>query len=306
MKFATVRLLLIASLQFVSVSGQCTVCANTEEPVVNPETVFQPSNEVTCSDLIGQFNDNGMASMAADDEQCKDLQLFAFQIGCCRNPPFEYCDICPDGSPFKPGKKIPVGTADTPSCAEFVFRKGAMLGMFEHGTCSDTQLQRGAFYCDCPNVQQECSLCPNMTDAPGIPNTREKFINPGSTCRSLAYLYSLFKEDECADASYNFGVDLAAFCECPGAVANKTSCELCPKGQHVADSDKDKEYKQGITCGDAEHYAQFIVREDFCEDVWAPEPRAACCTDGATALFVGLLSAMGLVGSMVTTFLALF
>ena len=302
-------LLVLASL-LAAVYGQptdlCTVCADTSEPLANPQTVFQPSQNTTCTDLIGQFDSNGMASMAADDESCKNLQLYAFQIGCCRNPPFQYCDICPDGSEFRPGRKIPVGQADNPSCAQFEFRKGALLGLFEHGDCGDTQLQRSAFYCGCPDVEQECSLCPNATDTPGKPSKREKFINPGSTCRSLNYLYSIFKKDECDTASFNFGVDLAAFCECPGTEPNGTACELCPDGQHVASKDKNKEYREGITCGDADDYAQYIVREDFCEDVWAPEPRAACCTDGATALFVGLVSAVGFVGSMVTTLLTVF
>jgi hypothetical protein len=135
----------------ITSSGMCTLCDNGQVPFTDPTTVFFPNSKFNCSGLIADLATKG-SDLGANDTECKDMQLLAFQIGCCQWPPYQYCTICEDGEPFVRGNEIPLGTADNPTCSAYEFRLSALNGVFEPGNCADTQLRRAGFYCGCPGT----------------------------------------------------------------------------------------------------------------------------------------------------------
>ena len=290
MKFLAQCLLTLSVIVFVGGQDTCELCYDGQEPDLSGGLVLFTQGNLTCPDLISQFEANGMSSMAANTTACGDMQLHAFQIGCCKVPPFQHCDICPDGSKFKGQNVVPFGIADNPTCSVMEYRIGALNAIFTPGTCDDTQLRRSAFYCDCPGVEQECSLCPNKEDGNNLPNRgqkTEKFVTGGSNCAGINYQWSLFTEEECGDATINFGVDLAGYCDCPGTGANGT-CSLCEEGYVVTNRNKDftdPGTGQTYTCQEAEDYAQFVVREDVCDRFFG-NARSFCCKSSASTLGV--------------------
>jgi hypothetical protein len=131
--------------------GMCTLCDDGQVPFTDPTTVFFPNSKFNCSGLIDDLATKG-GDWAANDTECKDMQLLAFQIGCCQWPPFEYCTLCANGEPFVRGNEVPLGTADNPTCSAYEYRVGALNGVFDPGNCADTQLRRAGFYCGCPGT----------------------------------------------------------------------------------------------------------------------------------------------------------
>jgi hypothetical protein len=268
----------------------CTVCAGGADTI---------TPNAPCDDLASV-----VAGMLSADTSCKNEQLKNYQTGCCPDPPFEYCPICPDGS-AAPGltNKVPIGDfADPPTCEEIQYRKESLIGVFEDGVCSETFLQRGSFYCDCPGVEQGCWLCPDKGE-PGNPDRGDAWAT-NSNCRGLQYLFSVFSADECADVSSTFGVDLAAFCECGGvnetADPDAYTCSLCENGGTVKDpsfiyTNETDVYER--TCGQAQDYSAYITTTYGCRDLLARAREKCECTGGSGA---GSLSSASLLSLMVS------
>jgi hypothetical protein len=91
--------------------GICTLCDDGQDPLTDPTTVFFPNSGFDCNGLIDDLATKG-GDWAANDAECKDMQLLAFQIGCCQWPPFQYCTICENDEPFASDNEVPLGTTD--------------------------------------------------------------------------------------------------------------------------------------------------------------------------------------------------
>jgi hypothetical protein len=274
--------LLVLLLAYQVNSQVCTQCVQDGSFTLEPTRVLFPNAPKTCTDLTTDFTLLAAETLDADQE-CKDLQLYGFQIGCCAFPPTEYCSICPDGAAFESNNEVPLGTSDNPTCAEIQYRSATLNGVVEAGTCDDTFLRRGAHYCGCPNVEQQCFLCPNE-GAPGAPRRGDAFVT-NSDCLGIEYLFSVFTASECTTRASNLGVDLAAFCECPGSVVSEDNdCTLCQPGQRIPDRSLVYTESNAVftrTCGQAADYAQYITQSVSCDALLAA-PREACCAGTAT------------------------
>lgn len=273
--FAVVLVVLVITTSSVDAQTDvCSVCSGGSDPL----TSVSP-----CDDLA-----TGVAGMSAADTSCLNQQLRNYQLGCCRDPPYEYCPICPDGS-APPGltNKVPIGDfADPPTCEEVQYRSQTLLGVFEDGVCEDTFLQRGSFYCDCPGVQQECWLCPDQQE-PGNPDRGDAWAT-NSNCRGLQYLFSVFSAEECTNLPETFGVDLAAFCMCGGL--NETvdpeaeTCSLCENGGTVKDpnfiyTNETDAYQR--TCGQAQDFTEYVTTSGGCRTLLARAREKCECTGGS-------------------------
>lgn len=299
--------LLLVSVGSVSVvNGQledCTLCANGLDDQKDDALTRTECTQVQTS----------IAGLLQTDETCKVQQLTAYQSACCDNPPYEFCTVCPDGSEFVLLNEIPTGVnpADNPTCQEAQFNPNLLIGVFQQeglGRCEDTFLQRGAFYCGCPNTQQQCWMCPDQGE-PGNPDRGEAW-RTNSRCGGINYLFSVFTADECGELPTAFGVDFAAFCECGGLEERDPppayECEFCPGGGQVVDPNLIYSAPGAVferNCGQAESFAEYITTERACNELLT-EAREKCqCTGGsggASPLQSNLLVAGGAAAAAAT------
>jgi len=271
----------------LNATDPCTVCRGINEAVnTNPAPAqiwFQGESNVTCSQLIPKVD-----GYVQGDEDCQEIQLMAFQLGCCRLPPYDTCDICPDGSDYVRSNTVPVGSSQQadPTCAVNLYRVASYNALVTPGTCEDTLLQRGAFYCGCPNTTQQCYLCPDQ-QAPTNPERGDAWLT-GSNCDGLAYLFSLYNESECGTTRENWGVDFANFCRCPDYVMNSTGhCAMCEGGienpDFVYTGESDPFTR---TCQQAQDFAESIFRENICiEQMNAVISKGCVCKGGTGPVF---------------------
>jgi len=259
-------------------SRACPIC-------VNDAPLFKPDEQI-CKDISKRTT-----GMFETDSDCLNLQLEAYQIGCCPMPPYDYCTYCADGTTFNPDLKIPSGKyVGGESCFDYAYQPSTMLGMFEDGSCDDTFMRRAGQYCGCPDQKQECWLCPDQ-QPPKIPSKGEEWVT-GSNCRGIEYLFSLFTEDECSSFPMDVGADLAIFCGCGGL--NETEieaqqeifqCELCRNGGVLINPKKI--YTDGTTafsktCQQADDFARDIIKTPYgCNNPrYFDTARQFCCSNG--------------------------
>lgn len=236
---------------------------------------------MTCETIVASVASS--ASLQGSDV-CKNNQLAAYQLGCCQSPPYFHCDVCPDGSDFVRSNRLEFGIATNPTCAAYEITKNAYNSPFTPGSCADTFLQRSAFDCGCPNVEKECSLCPDG-QRPTDLERGDAWIT-GSNCEGLEYLLSIYKEDECTGLRENFGVDFAHFCTCPDYEKEDTgTCVMCEDGL----SNPDFVYKETpfqITCKQGVEFAESITRENICLREMQEAIGAGCtCKNGSGPVF---------------------
>jgi hypothetical protein len=287
--FALAALLLaaISTTTNAQTNEICTICAN------GVDMLEARANTPICKDL--PYRTNGMFET---DYDCLDLQLEAFQVGCCPTPPFNHCEYCADGSPHNPDAKVPNGQfVGGQSCFDYSYQNQALIGMFEDGKCEDTFLQRAGHYCGCPDQKQQCTLCPDGLE-PGNPGKGDDWVT-GSNCRGIEFLFSLFTEDECSSFPLDVGADLAIFCGCGGlnqeeieAQKELFQCELCRNNGFVIDPDlvyTNKELSDGLaeggftkTCGQADEFAREIIKTPYgCNNNdYFGLAREVCCSNG--------------------------
>lgn len=290
----------------------CTICANGDD------MMEARRNTPTCKDL--PFRTNGMFET---DYDCKDIQLEAYQVGCCPNPPINHCTYCADGSDFDADGIVPNGQfVDGQSCFDYSYQNQGYIGMFEDGKCEDTFLQRAGHYCGCPDQEQECNLCPDG-NPPGNPGKGDDWVT-GSNCRGIEFLFSLFKEDECGTFPLEAGADLAIFCGCGGLNQQEIEeqkelfqCELCRSNEGVV-TDPDQVYtRSGLsdglseggftkTCGQADEFAREIIKTPYgCNNNdYFGLARDVCCSKGNSggAGLVASRSVLLLAGLLVVAF----
>lgn len=266
-------------------SGACTVCFTAgEEPVLEPEPPIPYGGPypVTCSSIVSAV---ASTTSLQGSEECKNNQLAAYQMGCCKDPPFYYCSICPDGSDFVRSNLVPQGLGSNPTCAEYEITKNSYASSFTTGKCEDTFLQRGAHYCGCPDVEQACTLCPDGQAATN-PERGEAWVT-GMRCEGLEYFFSLFKDFECNGQRDAFGVDFAHFCKCSDYERPEDigTCVMCPEG--IENSDfihMTTPFER--TCADSADFALSITRENICLSEMGEVIAAGCkCKNGAGPVF---------------------
>jgi hypothetical protein len=272
---------LLLSLLALEAYGQsaCSICAYGD---VYDEQIFRMTTEMTCADVEAQVT---ALATTTEDTECLDLQLTGYQIGCCEGPPRNHCTICPDGSDFDPNLRIPLGSGNDPTCAEAVFfRDNLYLAPFDIGTCDDTFLRRSAHYCGCQGVEQECFLCEG--GAAPLKTDDEIVFAFNSACAGVEWLFSLFSEQQCVDVPLTYGFDAAAFCECPDyEFVSDYECSLCGEGMVL--EDRSQEWTDAssdtFTCGAAEDFAPYFLRESTCTNVLNPaREQCTCVVDDGT------------------------
>lgn len=259
----------------------CTVCEG--------GTALRFPDEKVCQDFEPRTN-----GLFQTDFDCQDIQLEAYQKGCCITPPLDHCDYCADGSPYNPDLKVPSGQfVGGESCFDYKYANSAHLAMFDDGTCDDTFMRRAGHYCGCPQQKQECWLCPDK-NPPKNPGKVDAWLS-NSNCRGIEFLFSLLTEEECSYESglpYNLGGDLAIYCGCGGldeeAIAKKKEefqCELCRNGSFMINPDMiytDGNSKFNKSCQQAEDFARDIIMTPAgCNDNF-DDARAVCCTGGGS------------------------
>jgi hypothetical protein len=255
-------LVLISTTTNIVVNGkeQCTPCNDGTDFMA---TATQP----LCNNIVSTTN-----GLFDTDKECLNIQLNAYQKGCCAHPPFDYCTYCDDPL-IEPDLDLYVPTgqfADPYNCYEYSFQNEAMIGVFSDGNCEDTFMRRAGHYCGCgANQQQECSLCPNG-DTPTKPQRMDSWITD-SNCRGIEYLFTLLKEDECASFPFSIGADLAIYCGCNGLnqteineQAELYTCSLCENGGVVTNPQRVYNPLElstmHKTCSQAEDFATTIIK----------------------------------------------
>eukprot|EP00934_Nitzschia_sp_Nitz4_P000472 Nitzschia sp. Nitz4//scaffold68_size99682//58511//59485//NITZ4_004570-RA/size99682-processed-gene-0.44-mRNA-1//-1//CDS//3329556611//472//frame0 len=257
----------------------CTVCYDESDPSTVTNTVYQTT--VTCSEIISNVS---ASDLLQGDEQCEQYQLWGYQLGCCPTPPYQTCDICPDGSEYTRLNEIPTATevGGDPTCAEFELYATNYNAFFTPGTCDDTYVRRVAHYCGCPNTEQECTLCSDG-QAASNPERGDNFFFNGR-CEGIEYFFSLFTADECTGAREAYGIDYENFCRCPDYVKPEDDgqCLMCSGGIKNPDfvfTDETDTYDR--TCQQAQDFADSIIRENTCLSIMADAIERGCeCRSG--------------------------
>ena len=293
-------------------SSACNPCITGSDDLVE-------GNNPACVELPSRAN-----GLFDSENDCKDLQLKAYQLGCCPSPPFDYCEYCEDGSTPNMDAIIPTGRfVNGYTCFDYSYQPDALTGMFTNtGDCSDTFLQRAGHYCGCggdgtseasasqQQQQQECWLCPDQ-QAPTKPSKGDAWVT-NSNCRGIEFLFSLFREDECGDFPINSGSDLSIFCGCGGLnqteideQAETYGCTLCENNGDVTNPNfvytDDGEFPK--TCRQAEKFARDIIKtpagcrnptyfgkaREFCTCSETSSAAAATIVVGATPLALAII-----------------
>ena len=283
-------LLLLAATATTTTLAQsdnvCTVCFTGDD--------IRFPDEEACTSLAPRTN-----GLFNTDNDCLTLQLEAYQKGCCNNPPFEFCDYCPDGTDYNPDMIVPTGQyVGGLTCFDYKYQNQAHIGLFSDGVCEDTFLQRAGFYCGCPNTQQSCWLCPDG-NPPNKPGKGDSWVT-STDCRGIEFMFSLFDELECKNFPMDAGADLAIFCGCGGL--NQTEieeqqelfqCELCRNGGFVVNPDMtytDDEDAFQKTCQQADDFAKDVIKTPSgCNNPnFFEKARNACCSNGSGAASLSL------------------
>lgn len=259
----------------------CTVCWGQETPSTSPDFVwFSAETDMTCESIIADVE---AANTTQGTDTCKNSQLASFQLGCCPSPPYEYCDVCPDGGQIARSNDIPFGSTTQYTCAENLYREASYNAIQEPGTCDDTIIRRGAFYCDCPNVEQQCTLCPDGS-SPTNPERGDAWVT-GSNCEGLEFLFSIYTAEECDGLRNNFGVDFAHFCKCPDYEKDEEieeECFICSGGlanPSFTYTDPNDNFQR--TCSQAADFAKSITRQNTCDTYMQQVLARGCrCNDG--------------------------
>jgi len=270
---------LIFSLLMVTTTAQslCTVCEG--------GSALRYPDEKICQDFLPRTN-----GLFDTDYDCQDIQLEAYQKGCCITPPLDHCDYCADGTPFNPDLKVPSGQyVGGESCFDYKYANSAHIAMFNDGTCDDTFLRRAGQYCGCPGQVQECWLCPDQ-NPPNNPGKADEWVT-GSNCRGIEFLFSLLTKDECTNFPMDIGADLAIYCGCGGldeeAIAEQKEvfqCELCRNGGFLINPQQ--VYTDGSrfskTCQQADDFARDVIKTPYaCNNArYFGKARETCCSNG--------------------------
>ena len=255
----------------------CTVCEG--------GTALRFPDEKLCKDFEPRTN-----GLFQTDYDCQDIQLEAYQKGCCITPPLDHCDYCADGSPYNPDMKVPSGQfVGGESCFDYKYANSAHLSMFNDGTCEDTFLRRAGHHCGCPGQKQECWLCPDK-NPPNNPGKADEWVT-GSNCRGIEFLFSLLTEDECTKLPESLGANLAIYCGCGGLdeeeieeQREKVQCELCRNGSFMINPDMI--YTDGSrfnkSCKQADDFARDVIKTPYgCNNPrYFGTAREICCSGG--------------------------
>jgi hypothetical protein len=248
---------------------------------------------MTCQSIVTAVA--ASASLQGSDE-CKTNQLAAYQLGCCTSPPYFHCPICPDGSDYVPSNTIPLGQGNDPTCAIYELTKNSYSSAFEVVTCADTFLQRAAIYCGCPDVEKECTVCPDG-QTPTNPERGDAWITQ-SNCAGVEFLLSLYSAEECSSLRDSYGVDFAHFCKCPDyEKADTGTCLMCEDG--IANPNfvyLSTAFER--TCAQGAQFAESITRDNICIREMNEAIGLGCqCKNGSGPVFKPTGSSTGDSGS---------
>lgn len=261
----TVALLGISKPQ--SAEAQCTLCAGGETPDLTATT----RSGVDCSTLADSAGQND----SPPDPYCLGLQYVGFtECGCPQAPVVseETCSLCSDVSASFNSDKPLLGTTvaffpngEVSTCQE--------LDDLAHLVTSGCEFfQDFGAYCECPNQEVLCPLCPDGSSVPDpdleVLNLFEDSIDENlrePTCGFLEFAAATIgearQEEECGPFQDRF----AYVCGCPDTTP---ACTLCPTGEQPRRPNKEIE-DLGLTCRDAEEAALTIPSASGCATIQA-------------------------------------
>lgn len=258
--------LLVLGLVGVDAQMYCEPCGSGETP----------SDDDHCQTMV---KDAG--TMMARTPQCTSIQLELFQEGCCETPPRDRCTLCPDGSSFMGTKVVPnfSPVSGDVSCSDLNADTAFLDYLFEPGTCDDTLLRRSAAWCGCPQVERQCSLCPNGERPPN-----PSLVDPvyyGWDCDTFDFVSSYFSQSECKGlADHILEFDAPSFCGCKDAPIPQI-CDLCPPGYIVARPSLQLGHEKRFTCRELALSTRYIPSEEPCKRVLGTHQSngyiEACC-----------------------------
>jgi len=155
----------------------------------------------------------------------------------------------------------------------------------------------------CPSqTTRECFICGS---ADATINAQKELAGGMVKCGEIDAALAILPAGQlCDQTKQEIGLDLAAFCECPGAATPK-GCQVCDDDQEVnATAIVPGQEGTSLTCSQGFEYAKYVNNDQLCtQEIATAETKAACCmakvsTSGistpssisslATALIVGL------------------
>ena len=273
------------------VRGECEFCfQGSEVEDLETATPIMGSNKImNCVDLKASFEANG--GPESSGLTCTEWQLEGYQSGCCDDVNVESgCSLCPGGEDFQIGNQVPTDGAaglNPVDCEGWPFWPRSHNGLFYPGKCSDTRMQRSAFYCGCTSSRQETWLCSDTQQKPNNPKRGDFYRR--EKCGETEFTYSLIKNGELSkEPKLEFGFDAEAWCECPGVtLQNDFECTFCKDGIKKDHGDlifnenddfiyKPGEYNYRRTCNQVEDYARYITTQASCDER-LEKARLFCC-----------------------------
>lgn len=232
----------------VDAQGDCTVCADGADTLPN----------VDGCDVLEELITNSTTS-----DECGFIQLIAYQSDCCRVAPSGVCTLCPDGASFNAATVIPSFTPDGEDtvCADILSDNRFLDTIDKKGVCEDTLLRRSSVWCQCPDVQRQCSLCPGGASPPDPTKVDKVFTN--RNCATYEFFSTFYTASECVQGlEFFFEFDAATFCDCPNTVP-PTVCSLCQDGEEVI-LPNIKPGNEEYTCGELEFAMSLLPTTGEC------------------------------------------
>jgi len=263
-----------------SESDKCSLCP-AGIALVNPSLNVPGAGGLSCLEV-----DNYLR-FVTDEASCMVIAESARSV-CCTPAPD--CHICSNPAvPYNRDKLYPPYGL---TCSQLNLLLNPSLWFNNELTCQAIQ-DRFGFYCECDNaVKPNCSLCP-MDDQPPDPTLTIPVLGPGITCGEINDYASLRTQDTCTEEMAGWGVDVRAFCGCPGFEARGNCILECPdslvikRDSLVPDNDGDDRLGMSIaaflTCGEMVDFAPFVDSSTLCSAM-QDSLRVCCVETGSVAV----------------------
>lgn len=268
----TILAIIFSLIHFASVSSECTLCGVEHIPDF---ALSREQDGISCQSLFDEIS-----NVEETSQDCKNIQLTAFQTGCCSETyiPEKVCSLCQDGNSFGTGRNIPNSQGRRELICSDLVTESSFLDFFTApGDCSDTFLRRSAAWCECPGTEVECTLCPDGSSPPN-PYKTENVLYEWD-CANFEYVTALLSSAACPLSSQLLEFDAAAFC-CPGVVPPPRVCSFCPNTHVMGDPEKLVHTEYGmLKCGDIETSLSLVPTKDSCSFAKEQFDSNLCCVN---------------------------
>jgi hypothetical protein len=242
-----------------------------------------------CFDDFCEFIDWEARTWDASYSFCDLAAPCAFCFSPICSPPEQptSCSICANGVP-EANQETVVDPATGTTCEALRL----IAPTFDDATCQSAA--PAEFIC-CPDGGPSgpdssfvCQLC-----TPDEMEFAERIVDPsaGTTCETY------FSDPQLGDVTDpticffitqgfdDFGLDVAAYCGCPGTTIPEDGCQVCEPNQVLINADEpDPNEPEIFTCETGNNFASYFVNASYCEaNIATPEAKALCCGDDSAA-----------------------